>query len=42
MARWLVHNFDGLREDVTFAARFALRPVKRRMIPASRPAGHAK
>ena len=25
MARWLVHNIDGLWEDVTFAARFAMR-----------------
>jgi glycosyltransferase involved in cell wall biosynthesis len=38
MARWLVQNMDGLWEDVTFAARFAMRPMKRRLIPASRPA----
>lgn len=41
MARWVLHNLDGLWEDVTFAARFAMRPMKRRMF-ASRPAGHAK
>jgi len=32
---WLAHNADGLREDVSFAVRFALRPVKRRLLPAT-------
>lgn len=40
MARWVVNNLDGLWEDVTFAGRYALRPVKRRFLPATRPAGH--
>jgi glycosyltransferase involved in cell wall biosynthesis len=35
MVRWLGHNADGLWEDVTFAARFVLRPLKRRFVPAS-------
>lgn len=42
MAKWLVHNMDGLWEDVTFAARFAMRPMKRRLIPASRTADPTK
>ena len=42
MGRWLVNNSDGLWEDVMFAARFAMRPLKRWMIPASRSAGPAK
>jgi glycosyltransferase involved in cell wall biosynthesis len=42
MARWLVHNADGLWEDVTYAARFAMRPMKRRVMASSRPASHAK
>lgn len=42
MALWLPRHLDGLWEDVTFAARFALRPVKRWMLPASRPTGPAR
>lgn len=42
MARWLLRNVDGLCEDVTFAARFAMRPMKRRVVAHGRPAGHAK
>lgn len=42
MARWLMRNMDGIREDVIFAARFAVRPMKRRLIPASRSAGRTE
>jgi glycosyltransferase involved in cell wall biosynthesis len=35
MWEWLLHNADGLWEDATFAARFALRPIKRRLLPVS-------
>lgn len=38
MPRWLAHNADGIWEDVTFAARYTLRPIKRRLIPSSKSA----
>lgn len=39
MTRWIASNRDGLVEDVTFAARFAMRPMKRLVQSASRSAG---
>lgn len=36
MLGWIRHHADGLVEDVTFALRFALRPLKRRLVPESR------
>ena len=41
MARWLGHNVGGLWEDVTFAGRYALRPMKRRFASGARSAGPA-
>jgi glycosyltransferase involved in cell wall biosynthesis len=41
MGEWLWRNADGLWEDAWFAARFVLRPLKRRLLPASRPAEDA-
>jgi glycosyltransferase involved in cell wall biosynthesis len=41
MGRWLVRNAGGLLEDVTFAGRYALRPMKRRFVSAARSAGPA-
>jgi glycosyltransferase involved in cell wall biosynthesis len=38
MMDWLAHNAPGLGEDVMFAARFAMRPLKRRVMHAPRPA----
>ena len=35
MPRWLAHNADGIWEDISFAARYALRPIKRRLLPPS-------
>lgn len=35
MWAWVVRNADGLWEDVSYAARFALRPLKRRVLPTS-------
>jgi hypothetical protein len=40
--RWIGHHAEGLVEDVTFALRFALRPVKRRLLPASGAADEAR
>jgi glycosyltransferase involved in cell wall biosynthesis len=42
MAGWVVHNLDGLWEDVTFAGRYALRPVKRRVVRTGRDAKDAR
>jgi hypothetical protein len=38
MMEWLGRNARGLGEDVMFAGRFALRPLKRRVLHAPRPA----
>lgn len=35
MGEWLLHNADGLWEDVAYAGRFALRPLKRLIVPSS-------
>ncbi len=35
MCTWLFRNADGLWEDVSYAVRFALRPIKRRVFPPS-------
>lgn len=35
MAHWVTANANGLLEDVTYAVRFALRPIKRRVLPES-------
>lgn len=35
MFAWIARNAAGLWEDVTYAARFALRPLKRRILPGS-------
>jgi hypothetical protein len=42
MARWLFNNADGIWEDVAYAGRCALRPMKRRVLPATPPVGPAK
>jgi GT2 family glycosyltransferase len=36
MGEWLLRNADGLFEDVTYAGRYALRPLKRLILPSSR------
>jgi GT2 family glycosyltransferase len=36
MGEWLLRNTDGLWEDVAYAGRFALRPLKRLIVPSSR------
>jgi glycosyltransferase involved in cell wall biosynthesis len=36
MLAWIAQNADGLAEDVSYAARWALRPLKRRIVPAPR------
>jgi glycosyltransferase involved in cell wall biosynthesis len=40
MPRWLIHNADGLWEDTSYAVRFVLRPIKRRLLPGSRREAH--
>jgi glycosyltransferase involved in cell wall biosynthesis len=39
MGRWVAHNGPGLWEDMMFAARFMLRPLKRRVMDTARRAG---
>jgi glycosyltransferase involved in cell wall biosynthesis len=41
MMEWLGHNARGLYEDLVYAGRFALRPLKRRVVHAARSAGPA-
>lgn len=38
MMEWLGRNTRGLCEDVVYAGRFAMRPLKRRVVHAPRPA----
>lgn len=38
MMDWLAHNARGLGEDAMYAARFVMRPLKRRVMHAPRPA----
>jgi glycosyltransferase involved in cell wall biosynthesis len=38
MMEWLGNNAHGLREDLAYAGRFAMRPLKRRLLHAPRPA----
>jgi len=42
MTQWIAHNLDGLWEDVNFAGRYALRPMKRRIIHTAPPVDPAK
>ncbi len=35
MFEWLIHNADGLWEDLSFAMTHRLRPIKRKLMPAS-------
>jgi glycosyltransferase involved in cell wall biosynthesis len=35
MGEWLLRNADGLWEDVAYAVRFVLRPLKRLIVPSS-------
>ncbi|HXS09474.1 MAG TPA: glycosyltransferase family 2 protein [Candidatus Krumholzibacteria bacterium] len=42
MAEWLGHNGNGLVEDMVYATRYALRPLKRRMLHEPRPARPAR
>ena len=38
MLEWLGSNAHGVGEDLVYAGRFAMRPLKRRMLHAPRPA----
>lgn len=40
MIEWIARNADGLWEDVSYAARFALRTLKRRILPTPGDASH--
>ena len=41
MLGWIGHNADGLWEDASFALRYLLRPLKRRLVPSSGAAPRA-
>jgi hypothetical protein len=38
VVEWLERNARGVGEDLMFAARYAVRPLKRRVLHAPRPA----
>lgn len=37
MGEWVARNADGLWEDQWYAMRYVMRPLKRRLLPTSRP-----